>query len=248
MPLTPRPNDHLLDWFRRVEGRLDENDRRTLYSVVISSGGLTIQDLGGIKMLDNDGEITFFTGGADGDWVRPDGTPQPITYIADDRGHWRIAVFDPQPRQEGYRQFVAIWDHSGNIILGDDAHSGAGLARPYIPLSVSGVFQDWPVTKATEWTTLEQIRYNHQHPKIKVDVRIATDHPDTFGEIRLWADPAGVQVGETRQVRFLQEMTGFRFTPPTRWAEMGEIWLQARRTSGSGGTRACIAYASGEQT
>ncbi|MCK2242313.1 MULTISPECIES: hypothetical protein [unclassified Crossiella] len=232
---------------------MDEADRRTLYSVVISAGGLTVQDLGGIKQVDRDGDTVFFVGGGTGAFTRPDGSPQPISYLADDRGRWRIAVFDPNPNLGDYRQFVAIYDYSGNIILGDDVESGTGLARPYVPLSVSDShFSRWPGTDRGEWTTLSKVRLSNQHPRLSIDARHTTDQSATTGEIRLWgrtdANPGGTQLGETKQVVFAEQLGGWTVPAVGRWAEMAEVWLQARRTGGTGTVRACIAYASGVQS
>ncbi|MCP3801862.1 hypothetical protein NLX83_21585 [Allokutzneria sp. A3M-2-11 16] len=249
MPATPARANDLLAWVKRIENRMDEADRRTLYSVVISSGGLTIRDLGGITAQDLDGDTTFFTGGFGGDWSRPDGTAQPITYIADDRGAWRIAVFDNTPNSGVYRQFAAVFDYSGNIVLGDDAESGQGLARPYIPLSVSAAqYKAWPATAATGWETLETIRYCKQHPRIDVHLRATTDtDPATRGEVRL-REQGGTVIGPVHAIEYAQTLRYSNGPVPGDFSDLREVHLEARRTAGTGVVRATVAYAAGVQS
>lgn len=247
MPVTAGPDD-ILARLRRLETRVDELTRGTLANAVISSGGITVRDLGGISLVDRDGETVFFVGGADGSWARPDGTPQPITSISDDRGRWRIAVFDPAPNERGYRQFVAVFDYSGNIILGDDADSGEGLARPYIPHTVSPArYSDWPATTASDWEALQRLRFNRQHSWLDADLHATTDNPDTTGEIRL-RDPDGNTVLGTHPVAFQQALFNTRAPVPGTWGQKRDLVLEARRTTGTGAIRAAFAYAAGVQS
>lgn len=190
----------------------------------------------------------FLVGGIGGAWARPDGTPQPITTICDDRGRWRVAVFDPDPSQFGYRQFVAIFDYTGNIIVGDDVNSGAGLARPYIPHSVSKFrYEEWPATTSGDWDMLETLRFNRQHSYLDAHVRVTTDNPDTRGEVRL-REPDGNTVLAAEPVAFQQELKQMRAAMPGTYGEMREVHLEARRTAGTGNVRASFAYASGTQS
>ncbi len=246
MPVTPSSDD-LAARIRHLEARLNELSRGTLTNAVISQGGITIRDLGGIELSDQDGETVFFVGGAGGSWSRPDGTPQPITSISDDRGRWRIAVFDPAPADHGYRQFVAIWDYNGNIILGDDANSGEGLARPYIPHTVSrGRSQDWPASTATDWEPLDIIRLHRQHPQLYIEYRHTSDEPNTRGEIRLRDTQAGVLA--TKPVGYVTVWERTQMPMPGVFGDMREIWLEARRTTGPGNIRATVVHASGIQS
>lgn len=248
MPVTPTPDD-ILARLRRLEGRVDELARGTLSNAVISEGGITVRDLGGIRLIDRDGEIVFFVGGIGDTWQRPDGTPQPISFIADDRGRWRIAVFDPNPAENGYRQFVAVFDFNGNIIFGDDVNTGEGLARPYIPLAVSKARQqDWPATTSFGFEPLEKIRLNKQHPQLDGHIRAATTDGDTRGEVRLRDFEADVVIGTTQPIRFAEELLQTRGPMPGTWGQHREVWLEARRTTGTGTIRATIAYAAGVQS
>lgn len=248
MPVTPGPDD-LATRVRALEARLNEMARGTLANAVISSGGITIRDLGGIELTDRDGETVFFVGGVGGAWARPDGSPQPITSISDDRGRWRIAVFDPNPADRGYRQFVAIWDYNGNIIVSDDVDSGEGLARPYIPLSVSRADQAaWPTTTSGTWDPLEKVRLNKQHPNLAAHIRVATSDDATRGEVRMRDFEADVVLGEVQAFGFAEETRATLGTVPGSFGQTREVWLEARRTAGNGAVRATLAYAAGVQS
>lgn len=248
MPVTPGSDD-ILARLRQLETRVDELSRGTLANAVISEGGITIRDLGGIELSDRDGETVFFVGGVDGSWARPDGTPQPITSISDDRGRWRIAVFDPSPNENGYRQFVAVWDFTGNLIFGDDVNSGEGLARPYIPLSVSRANQAaWSATTNSGWEPLEKVRLNKQHPYLDAHIRVATTDDVTRGEVRLRDFEADLIVGEVQAFGHAEELRTTRGPVPGSWSQTREIWLEARRTTGTGDVRATLAYAAGVQS
>jgi hypothetical protein len=248
VPVTPGSDD-IVARLRQLETRVDELSRGTLSNAVISSGGITIRDLGGIELIDRDGETVFFVGGAGEGWARPDGTPQPITSISDDRGRWRIAVFDPNPNERGYRQFVAVWDYNGNLIFGDDADSGEGLARPYIPLSVSRArWQEWPATTSTGWEALEKIRLTKQHPQLDAHIRCTTSDENTSGEFRLRDFQADIVIGQTHTFGYAEELRTSRGPVPSTWSDTREIWLEARRTTGTGDVRATVAYAAGVQT
>ncbi len=248
MPVTPGSDD-ILARLRKLETRVDELSRGTLANAVISEGGITIRDLGGIQLSDRDGETVFFVGGAGGGWARPDGTPQPITSISDDRGRWRIAVFDPNPNENGYRQFVAIWDYTGNIIVSDDVNSGEGLARPYIPLSVSRANQAaWPATTNVEWEPLEKVRLNKQHPYLDAHIRVATSDSATRGEARMRDQESDVLVGDVQAFGWAEETRATRGAVPGTFGQTREVWLEARRTAGTGDVRATLAYAAGVQS
>jgi hypothetical protein len=247
LPVTPGPDD-LANRLRALESRVDELSRTTLSNAVISSGGIQIKELGGIQLVDNDGETVFLVGGIGGAWSRPDGTPQPVTSICDDRGRWRIAVFDPNPAQNGYRQFVAIFDYRGHIIIGDDVNSGEGLARPYIPHTVSKARHiDWPGTDRADWEVLETLRFNRQHPYLDAHIRNTTDNPDTKGELRL-RDPDGDVILASERVEFVVSLMPKRVPVPGTWGQTREIHLEARRTTGTGKVFATFGYASGTQS
>ncbi|MCP3800313.1 hypothetical protein NLX83_13700 [Allokutzneria sp. A3M-2-11 16] len=233
MGITSQPDTDLVERIRRLETRVEELSRGTLANAVVSDGGITIRDLGGLQQLDRDGETTFFVGGRDGSWARPDGSPQPVAFIADDRGAWRIGVLDPDPQENGYRQFVALWDYSGNIIVSDEVNSGQGLARPLIPSSGFRPIRamDMPKTQSTTWETLQWSWHHKQHTNIGVVIGVG-GYGDSVGEARIVV--GGVQYGETVTSppgAFRYAHVNFRIPGDhvsAHWME-----LQARRASGA---------------
>lgn len=131
---APQPNDRLEHRIAAIEQRLNEQDRKTLYSATISGGQLTVQGNGGVRVLDAEGDQTFFVGGLDGPWARPDGKPQAASIISDDQGHWRVAVWDDNPQSGGYSQEVRIWDALGHIVLATDPAGGVSIPALPVPM------------------------------------------------------------------------------------------------------------------
>lgn len=128
----PRGNAELLALIKALQKRIDEMDRKTLYSAAISGGRLTIRGAGGLQVRDVDDDEAFYVGGAaDAAFNRPDGQPQQMMVVRDDAGRARLAVWDPFPlAADGYIQNVYIWDAFGNIAVVTD--NQGGLARPYL--------------------------------------------------------------------------------------------------------------------
>jgi hypothetical protein len=248
LALTPQP-DNLTDRLRRLEDRVDQIARGTLGHAVISTGGITIRDEGGLRVEDNEGQTTFFVGGFTGQFSRPDGTAQPVTVAYDDRGAARLAIWDDNPTAHTYRQYVAIWDYAGNIIFSDDAREGAGIGRPYIGGTVSAYrYTDWPGTQASDWDSLQRWTFNRQHPRIEAFVYATTDNADTLGEARIRDVTSNTVLG-TVGVKF--EKDGTALGPvdmPGNFGDICEVRLEAHRIAGTGNVRATLTYATGMQT
>jgi hypothetical protein len=127
---APKLNDTLQSLFRNFQKQLDEQNRQTMYSAVISRGGLTIQDGGGLDTLDSNGNTVLHIGSAVSSGVtyeafallRPSGTPLMETLIDSVTG---------QP-------FLSIQDKNGVTIVAEDAHSG-GLALPWLPIPLTPI-------------------------------------------------------------------------------------------------------------
>lgn len=128
----PMPNNRIEQEFARIWDAIRETNRKTLYSASISEGGLTVSGSGGIEVRDAEGDRTFFAGGLEAQWTRPDGKPQAATVISDDAGHWRVAVWDDNPTSGGYSQEVRIWDALEHVVVATDP--AGGLAKPWTPV------------------------------------------------------------------------------------------------------------------
>lgn len=131
--MAPVPEERtLLTEIAELKRRLRELEGRTQENVTISKGGLTVSGTGGVRVLDAEGDQTFFVGGLESQWTRPDGQPQSATVISDDNDNWRIAVWDPNPLSGGYQQEVRIWDALGlDAFVTDPA---GGIAKPWTPI------------------------------------------------------------------------------------------------------------------
>lgn len=127
--VVPKDTGTLEALLRQILGRLSESERKTLFSAVVSSGGLTVQDGGAIRLLLSNGVSIFYAGPLTfGDppvsyngiiMRRANGSP--IFYTFPVNGDVNVIAY----------RFL---DGDGSEILSSDALTG-GLARPYIPLS-----------------------------------------------------------------------------------------------------------------
>lgn len=135
-------------------------------------------------------------------------------------------------------QFIAIRDEQNNIIFSDDAASGQGLARPYIPIpfvSHSVVVPTDTTTSAT-FTGLLSARYKKQHPKLYAQVLCRASDGTTSGEVRIIKVSGAVQIGGTGTIglgAYGLVAIGPGDVPGGHLEEM-ELEVQARRTAGAG--------------
>lgn len=131
---------NLLDRLVRLERELAEVRKKVgISSATISRGGLTVQEGGFLRVRDPQGDELFYVG-ALSNAPLPDGTAQQATIIRDDAGTARFYIWDPDPESNDYRQFVAICDYAGNIVISDDVNAGKGLARPWLPVPLYPLF------------------------------------------------------------------------------------------------------------
>lgn len=121
MPPVHTPSQDPWDLVRALERRVAELENRSLANAVISQGDLTVDGGEFTIRHPTGGWLAHFGVGSQGKYFftlrRDDGTPA-IELGTVDAGH----------------QFVSLWDRSGNVVVADDANSGTGLARPWIPL------------------------------------------------------------------------------------------------------------------
>lgn len=142
-----------------------------------------------------------------------------------------------------------IYDSGGRIILGNDAASGQGLARPYIGGGFARArYSDWSVdTTSSEWETLFERLIWKQHPRLEVALRASMDTAGTTGEVRVLVDgvPFGAETAETYA-------TSYRYFGPAPIAgdhmEIVAVEIQGRRTSATGALRVEPRYWMGRQS
>jgi hypothetical protein len=218
-------------------------------SMSITDGRFTVK--GGALVLEAaDGDTSFYLGGVTP--ALPDGTYQPGWIVYREDGSIAAAMYDPDPDPDGpgdYKQFFALYDRAGNVIISDDTFSGQGIARPYI----SGTFArtrwvDMTVQTASDtFETLWTGRVYKQHPRLEVSYRASMDATATTGETRVMVN--GVQLGATATEGFA---VATRYAGPA--AVAGDhmaaltVEIQGRRTSATGTLRVEGLYWVGRQS
>lgn len=164
----------------------------TLQSSSVGAGGMRVNggrvtiDGGSFRVIDENGtDIVFFGELSNGSigW----------TFRYDDGR----ALFNRQglPGQ----QFWGFWDQSDNIVLSNDAATGVGLARPWLPYHLivtenaeQGSSYMWPsTTVSTAGTHLLGAVVPIQHPRIRIGGNVLTDGGGT-GHWRLRLRLGGV--------------------------------------------------------
>lgn len=103
--------------------------------------------LGRMSVLDPDGTAAIFVGpDPDGD-VRPDGQPAWVTRMQRNGGQLMFKTNNTSGTVDGsYRQYWAWIDSEGTTVLSDDAKTGKGLARPWIPVVMQPKFNNAAAT------------------------------------------------------------------------------------------------------
>lgn len=142
-----------------------------------------------------------------------------------------------------------IYDSGGRIMLGNDAASGQGLARPYIPGTFYPTrYADMTVaTTSATFETLFATTIYKQHPKVAVGLNATMDTAGTTGEVRVLVN--GTPLGPTVPAGFV--ITGSIFGPgAVAGAHMAslQVEIQGRRTSASGALRVQPSYLIGLQS
>ncbi|MER5862357.1 hypothetical protein [Kitasatospora sp. NPDC002040] len=146
----------------------------------------------------------------------------------------------------GATQWVGIWDRLGHLAVSDDTVTG-GLARPYVPIPLYPA--PLPITSAS-WTRVLQGGMYLQHPRIAVGVWVSAAAATTV-EARVMylnSDGVSVQLGSTVTVAaqaVTQQVIGFHGQPPFTWSN---LYVEARRTVGTGAASAGVLFAEGRQS
>ena len=128
MVATPQPDD-LAAQLEALTRRLDEMDRKTLYSAQISGGGLTIKG-GFIRMLDDAGQERVYIGPST--YSMPPGQTQPVFWVRDATGAVRMGMFDSEP--SGYEPTFWTFDDSGHVAFTTDKNGGVAEPWVYVPM------------------------------------------------------------------------------------------------------------------
>jgi hypothetical protein len=147
MPPEGRLSD-LADVLNRKFQEAKEQLRRTLFGAVISRGGLVVQDNGEVSVRTEDGVEMFFLG-----QLFTGGTPYRGIWMKREDASFMFynGISDDDPS----KVFFAWADRSNNILVSDDAESGVGLARPWIPMPTVPVLSTMiPTTSSGTYTSI----------------------------------------------------------------------------------------------
>jgi hypothetical protein len=131
-----------------------------------------------------------------------------------------------------------VCDSGGRIIVSNDAATGQGLARPYVPAGFYRQrYADWSVqTTAGAWEGLWKGEIVKQHPRLSVAVQVSTTASDTTGEVRVLVD--GAQLGAVQSVGFALAV---KLIGPAAVAgdhmKVLTVEIQGQRTAGTGGLK-----------
>jgi len=266
--LETDPLRQLYDRIQKLEAQVEElRAARRLEAATIGQGGLTVKGGGTITVTEGGDIRVSGSGGIDADGYIQlrglDGEAQvyfgPIAYDGVSAG---IGWF--MDRQNGRRalsmegsnpnnQFVALWDEQEHIVVSDDAASGQGLARPWLPVAFSpSDFAVWPGTRSASYARILETQVSRQQPYLYVRLRHTTDASGTTGRLRLMASGPGfgpVQLGSPVDVGFVIAYSGIGPLPfPGGFGDECDLWVEAQVTAGSGAVRATVTMAHTRQS
>lgn len=223
---------------------------RSLEGSSIGRGGLTVMGSGGIKLVDDDGNVMFEFHG-DPNIPDPDGKPQPRLVVNRVDGTACLLVDDPAPMADGYHQFIRIWDRSGNEIFSEDANSGVGIANPWLTGTMFPArYTDWPKSTSGTFETLWQGQLSVKNPTLTVGAMHTSDDSATTGEVRCQVENA--TFGDTVTIGFV--ITGSFVANQLPWPagvdinDAVTVTLQARRTAGTGNVMIAPLFSTGSQS
>ncbi len=115
---------NLLDRIKRAERELQKLWKAVgLASATISRGGLTLLRDAFLRMVDdNDDEIVY---------IGPDAGGKQIFRLRREGG---VPMMFTAGNEQFGRDYWAMTDSNGRVIVSDDAETGHGMARPWLPL------------------------------------------------------------------------------------------------------------------
>jgi len=205
-------------------------------SLVIEGGELVLRAADG-RALFTIGRMTNSLGQEQSGWVvRRDGD-----------GSTALGMWDVDTTG-GTQQALNWFDRNGGVVLADDTNGGAGLARPYVPYSVTSGNDNAETTSGSFVEVLAVAGYRQQ-PRIGVALTAWAD-AGTAGEVRLVTGSGTVIAGPTSFGP--SGVAPFWVATLPDLAETHMDWeilrIEARRNSGSGSVRVRCFAAMGVQT
>jgi hypothetical protein len=232
---------NLVDQVVALRREVDELRKRVgIGNATISGGTFTVQDNGVIRMVDADGHVILYFG--------PGGDGKQIIRIRRDGGSDVMYTYTT----DSGRQFWALTDGNSGIVASDDALSGSGLARPWIPVSLEQVrFANMPTVTNGSFETVWEANFQKTHPFVQLFTVEGCDSAtngegqivitDSHGAARV-ADSWSLGPGLGRHYRGPYALPGQPYDGEVRVA------VNWRRTSGTGNVYAVAMDAVQRQT
>lgn len=222
----------MLDQIREVRRELAEVRKAIgLTSATIERGGLTLLNDAFLRMVDdNDIEILY---------AGPDDQGRQIVRLRREGGGTVLYTYTIDNGQ----QYWSLTDRTGRILFSDDAVTGTGMARPWLPVVLYRLFlpgtplgddfgySNLPVANLGGETGLWEGRVSISHPKVEIDgvwgqasgVNTATYRLKVAGNtVGTWATGNGLEVG--------------RHGPFDVAAFIGQDWARIEVTVSASGT------------
>ncbi len=146
---------------------------------------------------------------------------------------------------------VDLYDSGNRVIVGNDAATGQGLARPYLEhtpyLTRYGDWRTFTMATTDVWETIIAYSVVKQHPRLEVCVLASMDTAATTGELRVLVD--GVQLDTTASLAYAQGPNTFG-PDHVLGGHMAvlTVEVQARRTTATGGIKAEHKYSRSRQS
>lgn len=222
---------NLLDRIKRLEQQYQQLWKALgLTSATIERGGLTLLNDAFLKMIDDNGDQIVYIG--------PDGQGKQIISIRREGGGLVLYTYTTL----GGTQFWALTDTDENILVSDDAVSGTGLARPWLPVPLypqfvpstpaAGISGSWAISASEISTekTLWEGRASVSHPYIEIDGDWG--HASGTGNITYRLYLGFTLVGTWVETGGVTARRG----PYSVGGEFGNDWVQVRVTAQTGGT------------
>lgn len=170
-------------------------------------------------------------------WTHMDGSTQEgIRLYREDGG--LVASVQAQPSVTGVdRQCLTVYDRAGNAVFADDAISGWGLARPYLPFSFGRAnYLSWEPTSSTSFTDIHLTAIEKQAPMAYVVIGHTNDVAAATGQVQVTVNGVAVTPPISTSFSVTLSTVGPFELPGAHMATV-ELRVQAKRSTGTGNVR-----------
>lgn len=210
---------------------------RRLQAASVGGGGVRIVDGGRLSMETPAGQRMIDIGAiSNPEYDHLDGSSQQAFWFRRDDGSLFFACFSV-PSVGGDTQAWTFYDREGNNVFAEDTNSGAGLARPYLPLNapVANDSTTWPKGFAATFTAIATSYNTKWQPRMRV-FALTTVIGTATGDVQLAIDGnpwgAAVTAGSPLDVTDV--------IPDVRIGRQFQLEVQARRLTGTGSIAAQV--------